>query len=70
MGELKVSLFSVVSTAKGERGEFSLLRSINKGKLIFGGPKVKVVGVTDFWYYKMFISYFCCDFCLQGNLPF
>ena len=36
MGELKVSLFSVVSTAKGERGEFSLLRSINKGKLIFG----------------------------------
>ena len=60
MGELKVSLFSVVSTAKGERGEFSLLRSINKGKLIFGGGahspmKVKVVGVTGFWYYKMFI---------------
>ena len=45
MGDLKVYLFSTVSRAAaaaakggGERGEFSLQRSISKGKLIFGEP--------------------------------
>ena len=62
MGDLKVYLFSAVSRAAaaaakggGERGEFSLQRSINKGKLIFGEPKVKVVGVIEIWCYKMLI---------------
>ena len=45
LGDLAEYSFRMVSTAgreaaaevRGERGEFSLLRSINKGKLIFGG---------------------------------